>query len=250
MQHHDSTPAVPAVRPISSTRRGWPRTRHALLPLALPLALAPLVAQAESYRESGDTFAYIRGGTLGAGVGAGYFFTESLALRLGWNSGQTDDFSRKIEDIRYDVDRDIDYAAEALLDWYPFANKGWRLTAGLMASDTTSDFVARSNAEGNYVINSNHYSAEDVGTLGVRVDTDTVSPYLGVGWESRKLGNSGWRVAVDAGLMHLTSSKARISTSGALQSEALLSDIAIEQGNIKDENDVAPVLSVGISYAF
>ncbi len=220
----------------------------AVLSATMTAGSLPVAANGDGTSDS--YFAYARAGTLGFGFGGGYRFNEHFAIRGGVITGDSHDGSRRIDEIRYDMDRKIRNSAEALIDWYPFQDSGFRVSAGLMTTDTRTELTARADQAGNYVINGNVYTAEEVGTLTARVSSQTVSPYIGVGWESPELGISGLRIVMDAGVLHLNSRRASISTSGHMDDTTFLNDLTAEERRIKDVNDVAFDVSLGIRYTF
>ena len=195
-------------------------------------------------------FSYARLGTQGLGLGAGSTFRENLTLRLGFNRGSTYSGSRRIDDNRYDVSRTSDASVEALLDWYPRPASGLRLSGGLMLTDTRTRLTARANDGGNYVLNGNSYSAEELGSLTGSVRPASLSPYLGVGWESGRPGRPGLRFVADAGVFHLKSRRASLLVSADSLSGDVQHDLRAEEGRIKAVNDFGINASIGLSYSF
>lgn len=200
--------------------------------------------------DDGGAFVYAKAGTLGVGVGAGYRITDRLAVRAGVNTGDTLGGHRTIDDLSFDRELKVGTSGELLADWRPFAGVGLRLTGGLMVLDTRSTLTARQNAEGQYIINSTAYDADDIGDLTADVRAHSVSPYIGVGWESGSIGKTGLRLFAEAGAAHLRGRRVALASSNAFEDEAFLDDIAAEALRIKRVNDFALNLSVGISLSF
>ncbi len=225
-----------------------PSLRTSVLIAALAAVCLPVAAETERAEEK--AFVYTKAGTLGIGGGAGYRFNEQLAVRAGLNSGNSQGGRRKIDDLTYDRDLKIRDSAEVIADWYLFKNSGFRLSAGVMSMNTRSQLTARTNAAGEYTITGNAYAAEDVGELTANVRAENFSPYLGIGWESQTLGETGLRFIVDAGATHLQGRKVILSSSNEFADQAFLDDIVAEERRIKKVNDVAFGLSIGVSFAF
>ncbi len=206
------------------------------------------LAQAQINESNSQLFTYGKFGTQGATIGAGYTVNDRFAFRAGFNTGATYSSKRRIDDIRYDASRKTDQSIEALADWYPFANHGVRLTGGVLLTDTATRLTSRPSND--YIINGNTYSSEEVGDLAARVKTDSLAPYLGLGWESSKPGQRGLRFTGDVGIIHHASRRVSLTASGSTSNDQLSRDLSAEQSRIKAVNDLALVVSVGISYSF
>lgn len=222
---------------------------HSVLAMSL-FGLSTAQAQTATGQDHPHYFGYAKFGTQGAGLGAGYGINERFAVRLGANSGATDKGSRSIDDNRYDFSRKSGASVEALLDWYPLPASGFRLSGGLMLTDADTRLTARPSDGGTYTLNGNSYSAEDLGELTATVRPARLSPYLGVGWESARLGQRGVQFFADAGVFHLRTRSATLQASSPSTSSQLQADLRAEEARIKAVNDIGFNASIGLRYTF
>ncbi|SEA66094.1 hypothetical protein [Alkalimonas amylolytica] len=222
-------------------------TINALILASLATGIA--AAHAQVTPET-DFFGYAKLGTQGITVGMGYVINDSFSARIGASSGSTYDGTRRIDDIRYDVSRKTGKSMEALIDWYPFADNGFRISGGAIFNDTSSSLTARPDASGNLTINGNSYAAAQIGNLEGSLRASRVSPYLGAGWESKRPNKPGLRIFVDLGVIHYKTERASLLTSNEVDSTQLYNDLQAERSRIKAVNDAALVASIGVAFSF
>lgn len=192
-------------------------------------------------------------GTTGIGAHAAIPLNDNLNLRFGM--GYLDySYHGSARGLGYDLSlRTKTY--DALLDWYPRADRSFRITAGLAYNGNKIDATARPNAAGNYVIDGNAYDAAIVGKVTGKVDFGKIAPYLGVGW-GRNV-DKGWSYSSDIGLMFQGSPNSTLQSSGCRAPGAVCSqfanELARENASLRDEMGrlkVYPVLRIGVSYKF
>ncbi len=218
------------------------------------LATLPLLLCITGAARADDTFAYGKLG-LGAGVGVGTRLNENFSIRGGINGSASRTFDRDIGGNNYDVKPKIDGSLEAMLDWFPYAGNGFRVTAGVMyLKNFREDLKARTDSSGNYNINNHSYTAGEVGQLSGSIDHKNFAPYIGVGWESALASKKGWRFIGDAGLMMTGGGSTSLSALGSAGNAALRQDVEAERQRVAadfgDRRRWSLLLSVGAAYSF
>lgn len=194
---------------------------------------------------------YVRGGTMGVGVGYATALTERVNARFGFNYF---DYSR---DQTYDANRygaDLKFSSlEALADVY--LSGGFRLTGGAIYSANKVDLTARLGAGGSFTLNGTTYSGINSASAVVDLGRKRVAPYIGIGYSSRPNGSPGLGFHFDAGIVH-QSPQATISIDAnpAVTSDpTFLANKAQEEAKLRDSVSSAsnwPVVMVGMSYTF
>lgn len=219
--------------------------------VAATLLVAGTIARAEAPPDKTSPFGYAKLGTAGLGAGIGILYAKDSALRIGVSGGSNQSSDERYSGIDYRVDGKPGTTLEALLDWYPITDGGFRLTAGVMAGNAKAGLEAKPDAAGNYSLDGHTYSAATVGTLKASVKYNRVMPYFGVGWESSRPGTKGWRLISDVGVTY-RNGRTTLSASGATTDSALRRDLDAESrqlaSDLKQRYGVAA--SVGVAFAF
>src|SRR5450830_56157 len=148
-------------------------------------------------------------------------------------------------------------SADALLDWFPAAGSGFRVSAGAVYDANQFDVTGKPSA-GRYLINGVSYAATDVGVLSGAVEYGKLAPYLGIGYGSAPATTRGWGFAADLGGYYQGKGKSRLNSVGCKAAapicQAIASDVAVEQAHLADKiSDVPsiyPVLRVSVAYTF
>lgn len=191
----------------------------------------------------------VKGGTLGLGLEATVPVAPHFNLR-GDISGFTFDRSDSYASNNYDADLDV-LVGGVVLDFHPLRG-GFHLSGGLYANG--SEISAQSTNQGFYTINGTTYSAAQVGTLRATIDTNGLSPYLGLGWGNAVATSKRIGINFDLGLLYQGSPEVKLTADGTLAANASFqNELKKEEANI--ENDISgfkyyPVASVGVSYRF
>ncbi|MEM6818833.1 MAG: hypothetical protein AAF578_08575 [Pseudomonadota bacterium] len=190
----------------------------------------------------------LKAGTLGIGIEGTYKISEKWGIRGGINQFDYS-FDDDIDDITFDGDLELNSIA-LLADFRP-AGGGFRITGGAVINNNEVTAVADPFAD--YEIGNNIYTLEEVGTLSAVADFDSVSPYLGLGFD----WGVGERATISFDLGVLAQGEAGIgidSTGGTLSNDpALRADLDIEEESGVDDLDdleLLPVLSLGFHYRF
>lgn len=202
--------------------------------IALVLSALPMAALA------GDAgVIYTQLSTNGLGLGYAKSIGDDFAVRGQLNkydysySGDVGDFGAGSS-----LDVNLKLSSVQLLgDWYPTAG-GWRLSGGLVFNDNKVTLAGVGNVNGK--------PATVAGEVKL---SNSVSPYLGVGYSTRPKDAKGFGFNFDLGVM-FQDPTVSLTASGVGVTQA---DIDAQKQKVVDAVDQLknmPVLGVGISYAF
>ena len=200
--------------------------------------------------------------TLGLGVFAAWDVSNAFAVR-GMVNYIGYDLDSQEAGIEYKVDLQLQ-SVGLILDWHAFRN-GFRLSSGVFLNQ--NEFSAAAEAS-DLEIGENLYD----GVLDALVGFDSVAPYLGLGWSSRR-GRSGLSFGIEAGVLFQGTPK--LSASGMVTEGGITCDFSVsENGNatvcsaaltdleadleaehreLNDELEsyqLYPVVSLSVSYRF
>ncbi len=176
---------------------------------------------------------------------------RSLNLRLGaqaWTRSET----RSEQEIEYDADLRL-VSGELLLDVHP-GERGFRISGGAIVNGNEVTAVSTENAV--YTINGVRYPVGLVGRLEGRVDTNTLAPYLGIGWGNAVAPGGPWRFAIDVGAFYQGKPKVALTAHPIipiLLPARFEEDLEAERQDIENDLDsyrFYPVVSLGVSYRF
>jgi hypothetical protein len=191
-----------------------------------------------------------KAGTLGFGLEGIARINSRLNAKVGANGFQFG-YDTTESGIEYDLDFEL-LSFTALLDWFPFAVGGFRITGGLLANQNNVDLEAK--LAGTYEIGDNTYTAAEVGTLKGELDFEEVAPYVGIGWGNPFHEEGDWSVAVDLGVVFQGAPNINLSVDGTLANDAgFLINLTREEENLENalnEFEFYPVVSLGFAYRF
>lgn len=215
-------------------------------------AVAGLLAASAAHAQVGVTLDL---GSTGVGAHLAFPLASSLNGRLGANYFKRD-FRERSGQVDYQLDGKLQ-TVDALLDWYPRADSGFRLSAGLLYNGTRFDAVGEPAGLGSFSLNGTRYSTADVGVLVGKVDFRKTAPYLGIGWGNALDTGRGWRFGADLGVFHQGAARVSLRSVNCTVLSALCQrlagDVAAEQrrlaGDVSDYK-LYPVLRASLSYAF
>jgi hypothetical protein len=211
---------------------------------SMPLA----AAEAENHGSVSATVS-----PLGLSIGVlNYGWSDDVSARVVLSSGSL--ATEKRNDVeqqgnRYDLRNRTGPGLSLLADYHPWHSTGWRLTGGLVVSRFKTTLTGRPNGAGNFSINDRSYSTAQVGTLSGSVRYKPVSLYVGGGWESKPVGNAGWRFVSDLGLLALGRSKATLSASAGAGNSVLQQDLSAEARQLRRPG-LAVLGAIGVAYGF
>ena len=151
------------------------------------LALAATAAVAEDVRRTPHLG--VQAGLLGIGVAAGMDVSDGFALRAQLNRF---DYAYERDEAGNDYVGDLSLSSAAFLaDWH--AAGSFRFTLGAVLNNNELAVEASSAA---LDLGDVSYNAD----LRVRMDFDTLAPYAGIGWSTRR-AHSGLGINVDLGVL-------------------------------------------------
>lgn len=135
-----------------------------------------------------------------------------------------------------------------LADYYPMAGSGFRGTAGVTFNDIKGTL---NSTGGNATINNKPVNLTGL-FYNVELKYPSVTPYLGIGYQSKRSGNPGFGFFVDAGAMigkfDTTTQQNVVGTNGIVQA-----DVDAQTNKVRDSVNklsVLPKLTVGVVYSF
>ncbi len=184
-------------------------------------------------------------GALGIGLDLSTSFTLSINGRLGnklqdpYKAG-----SKVADDYRLDLS-----SFAAMIDWHP-GGSGFRVSAGLLYNGSETR-LANQPSNTDYLIGKPGYTAYEIDSLTDRINKDSASPYLGIGWRNKIDERGGLSFSAEAGVLFQGNSSSRLTSTDGLATNP---DLYQEEENIldhvSDKNEIYPVLNLGISYTY
>lgn len=198
-------------------------------------------------------FVYGKAGTLGLGAGFGAAISDRLSVRLGISGGAEYKHDKSYSGVDYDIKDRPGTSLEALADWYPLAGSAFRLSAGLMyMNNAKGTLTGKADSAGNFSLNDHLYPSSATGTVQGSIKYNKIAPYLGVGWESARPQDKGWRFIGDAGVLYLGKGRVSLSSAGAGANPALGRDVEEEKRQLESDfkHNLGLVASIGAAYSF
>lgn len=202
--------------------------------LALVLGALPVAALAADY---GTVYTQI--GTNGLGIGYAASVAPNWAARGQFNSFKQS-FSGDIGDFGSgsSLTVDINFSSVPLLaDWYP-GDGGFRVSGGVVFNNNKITMAGNGNV--------NNKPA----TINAEIKmSDSISPYVGIGYATRPKDAKGFGFNYDLGVM-FQNPKVSMTATGAGVTQA---DIDAQVTKVQDAMNnlkTMPVLGIGISYSF
>lgn len=219
--------------------------------LALGLGLLACVgsSHAEDFTQQQTVYGSIS--PFGVGVGWGHRINEHWSNRIYLNSGTLGHPTSHgdLNDNRYALTWKASPSLAAMTDYFPWADSGWRLSAGLITANSHLDIKGQPNAQGQYTLNHHSYTAAQVGELKGRLKHGPLNLYMGGGWESAGAGDKGWRFVSDIGIFYAGRASSTLEASGAAGNAALQADLEAERRSLRKQGFGAAV-SLGAGYSF
>jgi hypothetical protein len=201
--------------------------------LALVLGTLPVAALAG---DAGTLYTQI--GSNGLGLGYAMSVSEDVAVRGQYNWLPSQRFSGNVGDFGTASTLTVDLTWNSLQlvgDWYP-GDGGFRLSGGIVFNNTKIKLAGTGDVNGT----SRVIDAE------IKL-SDTVAPYLGLGYSTRPKYAKGLGFNFDLGVM-FQNPKSTLTAAGASQAD-INAQIAKMDDAIKVLKNM-PVLGLGISYSF
>lgn len=216
--------------------------------LCLPLLAATIAFAA-------DDSAYVSAGLNDTvHLGFGHDINDRSAWRVELGHAKVHAYDHQVDDLAYRVKPDADTSLSLLGDWFPVADSGFRLTAGLRyTSASSSTWTAAPGSDGSYHLNGHSYGAAEVGALSGRTTYDKLQPYLGIGWDSGRADRAGWHLIGDVGVDLQHGAHTRLDSTGGQNNTALQQDVAVARQQLsKDAGGTKFRLgaTIGLAYSF
>lgn len=205
------------------------------------ISSAAVLAAAMCAAHAGDNGTiYTQIGTNGVGIGYAASVAPDWAVRGQINALPKTSFSGDVGDFgsTSQMTIDINWSSVQLVgDWYP-GDGGFRLSGGLVLNNNKITIAGTGNV--------NNKPA----TVNAEIKmSDTVAPYVGIGYSTRPKAAKGFGFNYDLGVM-FQNPKSTLTATGAGVTQA---DIDAQNAKVQEAIDklkVSPVLGIGVSYAF
>ncbi|MEM9749845.1 MAG: hypothetical protein AAF869_02730 [Pseudomonadota bacterium] len=219
--------------------------RRVCLALALSAALAAPAAASDRFAVTASA------GTLGVGGDIQVRVIDYLALRAGGHFFSFD-INERYDGVDYDADLQLSngiFSADA----HPFKN-GWMISGGVIVGERGLGLDGEVDEP--VEIGDLVFTPEQVGTLRGDVDLNSVSPFIGLGFDNAVTKRSG-RVGFSAliGAAFTGEPDVELSAEGGVLSDdpVFLAELAEEEENLEDDFDdfpVYPIVRFGVSVSF
>jgi hypothetical protein len=186
-------------------------------------------------------------GTDGLGIGMGYSFNPSAAVRADFNWARIS-HSGESSGVHYDGVINMAHAA-LYADWFPFAAKSrFRVTAGMLMGDdnVTGELTGPG---GTYTFHGHTVSATE--TIQAKASMPSVRPYLGLGY-GHNTAEKGFSFIADAGVAYgkpsvkYTIPDTIVAGAGAENVAAQEADWTAKANRLR----FYPVVKVGVAYHY
>ncbi len=189
--------------------------------------------------------------TQGLGIEARTPITDQFYARLGahyftyaYNKDKTDDINFKAKLTLMSI--------PVMLDWHPFEESGFRLSAGLGYNG--NKIKATGSAKRGARINGVSYTAAEIGSVSAEVKLgNSMGGLVTIGYDSSFINNGPLSFNMEAGVMYTGTAKLTVSSTGIggrLVKEAIQKDANDQFNDAKKYLKFFPVLSVGVKYCF
>ncbi len=166
-------------------------------------------------------------------------------------------------DAVYEADLNL-FNVSTLVDYHPIKSSGLRLSGGLIFGDNSVEGTATPTLEGEEQtidIGNETFNVNELVSVDADFDiTNSVSPYLGLGWGNPVSGNKGLGFWANLGVVFGGSPEVNITANPNPEAnlppeteQRINEAVAKETEDLEDEIDfisVYPVVSLGISYQF
>ncbi len=190
-------------------------------------------------------------GTTGGSLSGTFNLSESTNIRTIY-AAYSDTFNETDSGIAYNYDIDLS-TFSVLLDWHPF-DGGFRVSAGAVSNGNEYKATG-SQTTGNITVGNQTFSAAQLGTLRAQIDSDSVVPYLGLGWGNAVAKGSPLSFSFDLGVIFQGDPNVTLTTEGtdpAIQAD-VTTQLAVEKAQLENDLDnfkLYPVVNVGVAYRF
>jgi len=189
--------------------------------------------------------------TLGFGLEAERAFTDSISGRIGANYASYT-YSGAEADVDYDIDLNLQ-SVSLLLDWHPFKNS-FRMSGGAVFNGNSLSMDAKPSDD-TYKIGDIEYLSNEIENVEGKIDFNSVSPYLGLGWDTSYGKGKRFGFLCELGVMFQGKPSVSLDANAVdpmIQAQ-LDAELKKEEDDLQDALDnfqYYPVLALGLSYRF
>ncbi|ANO51275.1 hypothetical protein [Woeseia oceani] len=214
---------------------------------ATVLAAAALLFAGSSASANDNLWFGVKAGTLGLGVEARWQPIPWMDLRAGLNRFDFDDDGAQAG-IAYDATLELDtvYATANLR----FPLSPMRLSVGAFSNN--NQLVMASREADSFIIGGQTFSGDEVGQLRSTSSFDSVSPYLGLGFDFELANRIG--LNLDLGVLWQGEPTVTLTSTGTLADDPTFQDrLESERQELQSEGEdfkAWPVVSLGLHFNF
>lgn len=187
-------------------------------------------------------------GTQGFGIEARTPINENLFARLGVNYFKYKKNLSK-SSINYKGNLTL-LSVPLMVDYHPFDNSGFRLSAGIAYNGNKIDVKASPSAP--VTVRGISYTPAQIGNISGKAKLgNALGGLLTLGYDSSFLGQNPLSFAFEAGIMYAGTPKASIKATGVAGTQTqFISDIKRDVNSALKYLKIFPVLSIGLKYSF
>jgi len=202
------------------------------------------------YADTGDISVGVGIGTLGVKADITIGISSKFNARIGYN-GFSHDGNVTESDVTYEYEINL-LSFPLLLDWHPFKNEGFRISAGVLINQNEVNMEA--TLQDTYNIGGTTYTASQIGKLYGTMDFNTLAPYVGFGYGNAIGKNKRWSFACDFGVVYQGEPDIELKADGTMASDPTFTQ-NLEQERQDWEEEVEdykyyPLITCGITYKF
>ena len=141
-----------------------------------------------------------------------------------------------------------------MLDYHPFDNSGFRVSAGIAYNGNKITATAKPNKT--VTLYGENYDPEDLGTVKSKLTLgNNIAPIVSIGYDSSFIGDSPWSFNAEAGVMYSGKAKIKVSATGGLAKEQeVINDLNRDANKsldkVKKYLKFFPIISIGLKYNF
>ena len=141
-----------------------------------------------------------------------------------------------------------------MLDYHPFDNSGFRVSAGVAYNANKITATAKPNKT--VTLYGHNYSKAELGTVKSKLTLgNKIAPIVSIGYDSSFISDSSWSFNAEAGVMYSGKAKIKVSATGVAANQQQKIDDLNRDAN-KSLNKVNkylkffPIVSIGFKYNF
>jgi len=198
--------------------------------------------------EDKSVIAGLKIGTQGVGIEGRVAVAKNLFVRGGLNYAQ---YTSTYKSNQINIKSKLTLmSAPVMLDWHPFDNTAFRISAGVAYNGNKAK--GRSSSNTNVTIDGISYNADEIGLVTTTLKLGSaIAGIASIGYDSSFLYNNPWSINAEAGVMYSGNPKLSIMSNGSGDTgvkAAVEKDVRSNFKGAKKYLRVFPVFSVGFKY--